>query len=49
MFDKGLTWFANLWFGFALVLMVNDIGWIVFTARRSGAGFGRHRENGLIR
>ena len=32
MFDKILTWFANLWFGFALLCVVADIGVIIYTA-----------------
>jgi hypothetical protein len=32
VFDKILTWFANLWFAFALLCMVADIAIIIYTA-----------------
>jgi hypothetical protein len=32
VFDKILTWFANLWFSFAFLCMVADITMIIYTA-----------------
>jgi hypothetical protein len=32
VFDRILTWFANLWFAFALLCMVVDISMIIYTA-----------------
>jgi hypothetical protein len=39
VFDKILTWFANLWFAFALLCMVADIAVIIYTASSTLSGY----------
>ena len=39
MFDRILTWFANLWFAFALLCMGADIAVIIYTASSTLSGY----------
>jgi hypothetical protein len=42
--DKLLTWFVNLWFGFAAFLGVIDIGWTIITAPTIWSGIWMAQE-----
>jgi hypothetical protein len=44
MIDKLLTWFAHLWFGFAVFLMVIDIVRIIITAPAIWSGIWMAQE-----